>query len=135
PRGSGDGGANRARRSPSMERDGPAAGSAYAAAEIASGNGGAPLRPDREMSTLGAPPSPLPPSAVEDPPPRRAIPSPPHPARMGPRGLTDHELLDGIRRGDRESFERLFRAHYPGLLRYAEAQLGDPMQAEDAVHD
>ena len=50
-------------------------------------------------------------------------------------GVSDHQLFERIRMGDPEAFELLFRAHYPGLLRFARGHLGNREEAEDAVHD
>ena len=50
-------------------------------------------------------------------------------------GFSDQELFERIRRGDPDAFELLFRAHYPGLLRFARGHLGNREEAEDAVHD
>ena len=47
----------------------------------------------------------------------------------------DQELFERLRAGSQEAFELLFRAHYPGLLRFACAQLRNRTDAEDAVHD
>jgi RNA polymerase sigma-70 factor, ECF subfamily len=55
--------------------------------------------------------------------------------QVNPLQPADQELLERIRAGDREAFERLFRTHYTGLLRFARAQLGEPADAEDVVHD
>lgn len=48
---------------------------------------------------------------------------------------TDQQLLTRIRAGDRAAFEQLFRTTYPGLLRFANAQLGNRAEAEDVVQD
>lgn len=47
----------------------------------------------------------------------------------------ESEVLDRIRAGDPRAFEKLFRDHYPELVRFARASLGDEAEAEDAVHD
>lgn len=48
---------------------------------------------------------------------------------------TDQQLLQRLREGDEHAFEVLFRSYYPGLLRFAHAQLEDRGEAEDVVHD
>jgi RNA polymerase sigma-70 factor, ECF subfamily len=40
-----------------------------------------------------------------------------------------------IRTDEHGTLEAVFRAHYPGLLRFAQAQLGSEAEAEDVVHD
>ncbi|MEN8202935.1 MAG: RNA polymerase sigma-70 factor [Bacteroidota bacterium] len=40
-----------------------------------------------------------------------------------------------IRKGDLDSFERLFHQYYPGLCGYAESLLGKPKVAEEVVQD
>ena len=52
---------------------------------------------------------------------------------IGP--ITDQELLKGIRAGEHYAFELLFRTHYADLLRFARAQVTNPAEAEDIVHD
>ena len=52
---------------------------------------------------------------------------------LGP--VTDQALLKGIRAGEHDAFELLFRAHYADLVRFARAQVTDLAEAEDIVHD
>ena len=75
-------------------------------------------------STPGAPDIPLGSATPPGPPPRVSNPRP-----------TDQQLLDRLRDGDEHAFELLFRSYYPGMLRFAHAQLGDRREAEDVVHD
>lgn len=56
--------------------------------------------------------------------------SPPQPSRG-----TDSDLRARIRRGDHAAFEELFRAHYDGLVRFANRLIVAPMEAEEVVQD
>jgi RNA polymerase sigma-70 factor (ECF subfamily) len=49
--------------------------------------------------------------------------------------VTDRELLDRLRRGDRDAFDAIFRAHYPALVGVAERVLGERAVAEEAAQD
>jgi RNA polymerase sigma-70 factor (ECF subfamily) len=48
---------------------------------------------------------------------------------------SDQDLLEALREGDRRAFETIFRSFYPGLLRFAHAQLGERADAEEAVQE
>ena len=48
---------------------------------------------------------------------------------------SDSELLDRLRRGDRDAFDALFRRHYPALVGVAEAIVRDRDVAEEAAQD
>ena len=49
--------------------------------------------------------------------------------------LKEQQQLRKIRRGDIQSFEKLFYAFYPALLRYAETLVRKPEIAEEVVQD
>ena len=49
--------------------------------------------------------------------------------------MTDRELLDRLRQGDRDAFDAIFRAHYPALVGAAEAIVGERAVAEEAAQD
>lgn len=46
---------------------------------------------------------------------------------------SDWSVLDALRRDDERAFERLFRQHYPALVRTARTYLPDPDEAEEEV--
>lgn len=49
--------------------------------------------------------------------------------------MEDIELLERLRRGDRDGFDAAFRAYYVSLVRTAEAIVGDIAIAEDLVQE
>jgi RNA polymerase sigma-70 factor (ECF subfamily) len=49
--------------------------------------------------------------------------------------LKEQQQLRKIRKGDLDSFEKLFHQYYPGLCGYAESLLGKPEVAEEVVQD
>lgn len=49
--------------------------------------------------------------------------------------MTDRELLDRLRRGDRDAFDAIFRAHYPSLVGVAERIVGERAVAEEVAQD
>ena len=49
--------------------------------------------------------------------------------------LKEQQQLRKIRKGDLESFEKLFHQYYPGLCAYAESLLRKPEVAEEVVQD
>jgi RNA polymerase sigma-70 factor (ECF subfamily) len=71
---------------------------------------------------------------------RRAISNPQEAALPGPEpeettSLSDEELLEAARRGDRSAFERLYRRHGPRMKSIACNLLGSFSDAEDAVQE
>src|SRR3712207_1563340 len=60
-----------------------------------------------------------------------------YPARDGMTDgtVTDRELLDRLRQGDREAFDALFRAHYPALVGVAESIVRERAVAEEVAQD
>jgi RNA polymerase sigma-70 factor (ECF subfamily) len=48
---------------------------------------------------------------------------------------SDADLIAGVQRGDRAAFEAVFRAHYDGLVRFANRLVGTRAVAEELVHD
>ena len=53
----------------------------------------------------------------------------------GPVPGTPRALADAVRRGDHAAFEAIFRAHYDGLVRFANRLLLARMEAEEVVQD
>ncbi|HEX6042773.1 RNA polymerase sigma-70 factor [Longimicrobium sp.] len=49
--------------------------------------------------------------------------------------MTDRELLDRLRQGDREAFDAAFRAHYATLVGVAERIAGERAVAEELAQD
>ena len=49
--------------------------------------------------------------------------------------MTDRELLDRLRQGDRDAFDTVFRAHYPLLVGVAERIVGERALAEEVGQD
>lgn len=49
--------------------------------------------------------------------------------------VNDRELLDGLRRGDHEAFDAIFRAHYGALVGLAESLLRGRGLAEEVVQE
>jgi RNA polymerase sigma-70 factor, ECF subfamily len=49
--------------------------------------------------------------------------------------VTDRELLDRLRQGDRDAFDAVFRAHYPALVGVAERISGERAVAEELAQD
>jgi RNA polymerase sigma-70 factor (ECF subfamily) len=49
--------------------------------------------------------------------------------------VTDRELLDRLRQGDRDAFDAAFRAHYPTLVGVAERIVGERAVAEELGQD
>lgn len=49
--------------------------------------------------------------------------------------MTDRELLDRLRQGDRDTFDAVFRAHYPLLVGVAERIVGERAVAEEVGQD
>ncbi|MBW3572608.1 MAG: RNA polymerase sigma-70 factor [Gemmatimonadetes bacterium] len=49
--------------------------------------------------------------------------------------MTDRELLDRLRQGDRDAFDALFRAHYASAVAVAERIAGERDVAEEVVQD
>jgi len=47
----------------------------------------------------------------------------------------DHFLIEGLKRGDRAIFERIFRSYYQELCGFALRYLADPVEAEEVVQD
>lgn len=47
----------------------------------------------------------------------------------------DHFLIEGLKRGDRAVFERIFRTYYQELCGFALRYLADPVEAEEVVQD
>ncbi len=60
-------------------------------------------------------------------------PAPPPRARNG--SLDDRELLDGLRRGEHDAFDAIFRAHYGALVGLAESLLRGRGLAEEVVQE
>jgi len=55
---------------------------------------------------------------------------------MGDAGSrSDRELVHGFRRGDREAFVVLYRAHAPSVFRFAFHMSGDRIRAEEVTQD
>lgn len=63
-----------------------------------------------------------------------AVPRPP-PHASARRPLTDRELLDRLRQGDRDAFDAVFRAHYPTLVGVAERIAGERAVGEEVAQD
>jgi RNA polymerase sigma-70 factor (ECF subfamily) len=63
----------------------------------------------------------------------------PHPDRRPTRTktayVTDRELLDRLRQGDRDAFDTIFRAHYPSVVAMAERIAGERAVAEELGQD
>ncbi len=58
------------------------------------------------------------------------------PTRTSGIGLVnDRELLDGLRRGEHEAFDAIFRSHYGGLVGLAESLLRGRGLAEEVVQE
>lgn len=49
--------------------------------------------------------------------------------------MSEHDLLAGLRRGDHDAFDAIFRAHYPALVALAESLLRGRGLAEEVVQD
>ena len=49
--------------------------------------------------------------------------------------MTDRELLDRLRQGDRDAFDGIFRAHYPSVVAVAERISGERAVAEEVGQD
>ena len=49
--------------------------------------------------------------------------------------MTDRELLDRLRQGDRDAFDAIFRAHYPTLVGVAERIAGERAVGEEVAQD
>ncbi len=49
--------------------------------------------------------------------------------------LDDRQLLDGLRRGDHDAFDAIFRTHYPALVGLAESLLRGRGLAEEVVQE
>lgn len=49
--------------------------------------------------------------------------------------MTDHQLLEGLRKGDQDAFDTIFRTHYPELVGAAERLLRGRGYAEEVVQD
>ena len=49
--------------------------------------------------------------------------------------MTDHQDFERLRRGDAGGFDAIFRAHYPGLVGFAESILKDRSEAEDTAQE
>ncbi len=49
--------------------------------------------------------------------------------------MTESDLLAGLRNGEEPAFDAIFRAHYAGLVRFAESILGDRGAAEEICQD
>jgi len=49
--------------------------------------------------------------------------------------LKEQQQLRKIRKGDLDSFEKLFHQYYPGMCAYADSLLGKPEVAEEVVQD
>jgi RNA polymerase sigma-70 factor (ECF subfamily) len=49
--------------------------------------------------------------------------------------VTDRELLDRLRQGDRDAFDAVFRAHYPTLVGVAERIVGERAVGEEVAQD
>jgi RNA polymerase sigma-70 factor (ECF subfamily) len=62
---------------------------------------------------------------------RRSTPAHPRPTRI----VTDRDLLDRLRQGDRDAFDAVFRAHYPTLVGVAERIAGERAVGEELAQD
>ena len=49
--------------------------------------------------------------------------------------VTDRELLDRLRQGDRDAFDAIFRAHYPAVVAVAERIAGERAVGEEVAQD
>lgn len=49
--------------------------------------------------------------------------------------MTDRELLDRLRQGDRDAFDTIFRAHYPSVVAVAERIAGERAVGEEVGQD
>ena len=49
--------------------------------------------------------------------------------------MDDRQLLDGLRRGDHDAFDAIFRTHYPALVGLAESLLRGRGLAEEVVQE
>lgn len=49
--------------------------------------------------------------------------------------MTDRELLERLRGGDRDAFDAIFRAYYPSLVGVAERIVGERAVAEEVAQD
>lgn len=49
--------------------------------------------------------------------------------------MTDRELLDRLRQGDRDAFDAIFREHYPSAVAVAERIAGERAVAEELAQD
>lgn len=49
--------------------------------------------------------------------------------------VTDRELLDRLRQGDRDAFDTIFRAHYPSVVAVAERIAGERAVGEEVGQD
>lgn len=49
--------------------------------------------------------------------------------------MTDHELLDELRKGSETAYDAIFRAHYARLVRLAQGMLGELAPAEELAQD
>lgn len=56
-------------------------------------------------------------------------------SRSRPRPVTDRELLDRLRQGDRDAFDTIFREHYPSAVSVAERISGERAVAEEVAQD
>jgi RNA polymerase sigma-70 factor (ECF subfamily) len=57
------------------------------------------------------------------------------PVHALPAPVTDRELLDRLRQGDRDAFDAVFRAHYATLVGVAERIVGERAVAEELGQD
>jgi RNA polymerase sigma-70 factor, ECF subfamily len=67
--------------------------------------------------------------------PRPATGEPSHTFPTASDTVTDRELLDRLRQGDRDAFDTVFRAHYPTLVGVAERIAGERAVAEELAQD
>ena len=51
------------------------------------------------------------------------------------RGMTEQELLKGLRNGDEDAFDVIFRTYYARLVHFCEAMLGERAPAEELAQD
>lgn len=57
------------------------------------------------------------------------------PTRTKTAHVTDRELLDRLRQGDRDAFDSIFRAHYPSVVAVAERIAGERAVGEEVGQD